>query len=134
MSIGVVGTGREDAGKPSAPIRIVFREDGCLELVEEGGVARPKANGPKFKLEANTSVDGAHRGINRLFAMKPVIALGPKGPRNFPDPSHQLRSPGTGGKTGVLPVRERIGSLGVGPSVARKTLKEGTPTECGLVT
>ena len=90
MSIGVVCTGCEDAGKPSAPIRIVFREDGCLELVEEGGVASTEADGSKFKLELNPDVDRAHRRIERLFAMEPVIALGPKGPREFPYPSHQL--------------------------------------------
>ena len=98
MAIGVGCAGRDDAGEPSAPIRRVFGEDVACKLGEVGRVTRGESEYSEFELVANSCVYRGHRGIDGVRAVKPVVALGPEGPRDFPDPSHQLGSPAARGE------------------------------------
>jgi hypothetical protein len=98
MAIGVGCAGRDDAGGPSAPIRRVFGEDVAFELGEVGSIARGEAAYSEFEFITNPCVYRGHRGIDGVRAVKPVIALGPEGPRDFPDPSYQLGSPAARGE------------------------------------
>jgi hypothetical protein len=125
--------GRDDAGEPSAPIRRVFGEDVAFKLGEVGRFARGKSEYSEFELIANSCVYRGHCGIDGVRAVKPVVALRPEGPRDFPHPSHQLGSPAARGEALQRPLHLGVCFLGGGPVVTRESFEEGSPAKRRLV-